>query len=46
MLGRTHLALGALAGVALEQYFLPSNVNAYYILVLVGAILPDIDHQK
>ena len=45
MLGRTHLAIGALTALALESFITPTNQAAYYIVVLIGSLLPDVDHE-
>ncbi|MBI4449157.1 metal-dependent hydrolase [Candidatus Woesearchaeota archaeon] len=45
MLGRTHLAIGLLTALALDSFISPINRIAYYLLVLIGSILPDIDHE-
>lgn len=45
MMGRTHLVVGVLCGLLLERALAPANVNAYYAFVMIGALLPDIDHQ-
>ena len=45
MMGTTHLAIGALAGLLLFQFF---NTNPYLfiILVMVGSLLADVDHKE
>ena len=44
MLGRTHLAFGVLAGLMFLPFY-HQNIILYFVLVLVGALLPDIDHE-
>lgn len=44
MLGRTHLAFGVLAGLMFLPFY-HHNVILYFVLVLIGALLPDIDHD-
>lgn len=44
MLGRTHLAFGVLAGLLFLPFY-SHNIILYFGLVLVGALLPDIDHE-
>ena len=44
MLGRTHLAFGVLAGLIFLPFY-HHNLILYFVLVLVGALLPDIDHD-
>jgi len=46
MLFRTHLALGFLVGLIALKIFNPSNTIFFFILVLIGSVLPDIDHPK
>ena len=43
---KTHVAAGFLAGIFLMQYFSPASQLLFISLVLIGAILPDIDHPK
>lgn len=44
MMGRTHLAIGVLAGLVFMPFY-HHNLILYFVLVLVGALLPDIDHE-
>lgn len=44
MLGRTHLAFGVLAGLMFMPFY-HHNLILYFVLVLLGALLPDIDHD-
>ncbi|MFC1801157.1 metal-dependent hydrolase [Nanoarchaeota archaeon] len=44
MLARTHLAFGFLAGLVFLPFY-SHNVILYFVLVLIGALLPDIDHE-
>ena|SRR3989344_5482131 len=46
MLFRTHLAFGFLVGLLSLKIFIPNNSLLFFILVLIGSILPDIDHPK
>ena len=46
MMARTHLAFGALAVVLLSPYFSYGNIWRFGVLVLVGSLLPDIDHPQ
>lgn len=45
MMGTTHLAIGALTGLLLFQFF---NTNPYLFvfLAMIGALLADVDHEK
>lgn len=43
---RTHLAFGFLIGLFAIQWLHPANQVLFFILVLIGALLPDIDHPK
>lgn len=43
---KTHLAFGFLVGLFSLQYLHPANQVLFFILVLIGACLPDIDHPK
>lgn len=43
---KTHVAAGFLAGVLWINYFSAVNQILFMALVLIGAILPDIDHPK
>ena len=44
-MGRTHMAIGALAGLLLFPLFDIQPV-AFVLLALFGALLPDVDHEK
>ena len=44
MLGRTHIAFGFLAGVLLHPY-IGGDPFLFYLLIAIGALLPDVDHQ-
>ncbi|MCK4589204.1 MAG: metal-dependent hydrolase [Nanoarchaeota archaeon] len=44
MMGRTHLAFGVLAGLMFMPFY-HHNLILYFVLVLIGALLPDIDHE-
>jgi inner membrane protein len=44
MMGKTHLAIGLLAGLAVYP-FVESWGMLFFPLVLVGALLPDVDHE-
>lgn len=48
MMGRTHLSIGVLLLFALDRYteFVGGNELLASILILVAAILPDIDHSS
>lgn len=46
MMARTHLAFGALAAALLAPFFSYGNVWRFGVLVLVGSLLPDIDHPQ
>ena len=43
---RTHLAFGFLIGLFSIQWLHPGNQVLFFVLVMVGACLPDIDHPK
>jgi len=43
---KTHVAAGFLFGIFSIQYLTPVNQILFMSLVLIGAILPDIDHPK
>ncbi len=43
---KTHLAFGFLAALFSLQYLNPGNQVLFFILVMIGACLPDIDHPK
>jgi len=42
----THLAFGFLSALFSIQYLHPKNQILFLVLVLVGSLLPDIDHPK
>ncbi len=44
MLGRTHLVFALLGGVLLYPY-IGEDAFLFYVLISLGALLPDIDHQ-
>ena len=44
MLGRTHLAFGVLVGLLFMPFY-HHNLILYFVLVVIGALLPDIDHE-
>lgn len=46
MLFRTHLAFGFLAALLALKIFSPDNLILFFILVLIGSILPDVDNPK
>ncbi len=46
MMARTHLAFGALAAALLAPFLSYGNVWRFVILVLIGSLLPDIDHPQ
>ncbi|MBW3022991.1 metal-dependent hydrolase [Candidatus Woesearchaeota archaeon] len=43
---KTHIVAGFLAGILLIPYLNPANQILFMALVLIGAILPDIDHPN
>ena len=46
MLGKTHIAIGVLAALILLPFInVPSQI-AFIVIVVIGALLPDIDHEK
>ncbi|MBS3124953.1 metal-dependent hydrolase [Candidatus Woesearchaeota archaeon] len=45
MMGRTHMAIGFLAGLALFKLF-DSNPLLFICLATLGSLLPDLDHEK
>lgn len=45
MMGRTHLAIGLLIALLLLPLLNPSSLWLYLGLVLLGALLPDVDHE-
>ncbi|MBU2638317.1 MAG: metal-dependent hydrolase [Nanoarchaeota archaeon] len=46
MMFKTHLALGALAGILLLKYFQPGHAVLFSLVFLFAAVLPDIDTTK
>ncbi|MFQ5620670.1 MAG: metal-dependent hydrolase [Candidatus Nanoarchaeia archaeon] len=46
MMARTHLAFGALAAALLAPIFSYGNSWRFVVLVLLGSLLPDIDHPQ
>ena len=46
MLGKTHLAIGVLAALILLPFIDVPNAFVFVIIVAIGALLPDIDHEK
>lgn len=46
MMFKTHLAVGALAGILLLKYLMPSHAALFSLIFLFSAILPDIDTTK
>lgn len=45
MLATTHLVFGFFVGLLLESIIQPVNLGLYYGIVLLAALLPDIDHE-
>lgn len=45
MMARTHIAFGLLAGAIIAPYIALDRF-VFYLLVVFGAMLPDIDHQN
>ena len=46
MLGKTHIAIGVLGALILLPFIdVPSKI-AFIVIVAIGALLPDIDHEK
>lgn len=45
MMGRTHMAIGLLAGLALFPFF-SQHWYIFIPLVVLGSLLPDVDHQN
>jgi len=43
---KTHAAFGFLAGIFAVSYLNPANQILFMFLVMLGAMLPDIDHPK
>jgi len=46
MLAKTHIAFGILFGILALSFYSPSNIWAYFVLVVLGVLLPDIDHPN
>lgn len=46
MMFKTHLAIGALAGILLLKYFQPNHAMLFSLIFLTASILPDIDTAK
>ncbi|MDI6737936.1 MAG: metal-dependent hydrolase [Nanoarchaeota archaeon] len=46
MMFKTHLAIGALAGISLFHYYMPEQPFAFALVFLFASILPDIDTTK
>jgi len=46
MMFKTHVAFGFLAGILTIDYLSPANQILFISLVMLGAILPDIDHPN
>lgn len=46
MLFKTHIAFGFLVGLAALKIFNPLNTILFFSLILIGSVLPDIDHPK
>ena len=46
MMFYTHLVLAFVIGLLSINYFHPSNVILFMVIVMFGGILPDIDHPK
>lgn len=46
MMYRTHLAFAFLCGLLLFSFIKPTNIILYFILVLFGGLLPDIDEHN
>lgn len=44
MLAKTHIAFGVLFGILALSFFSPNNLWAYFVLIVLGVLLPDIDH--
>ncbi|HSU73182.1 MAG TPA: metal-dependent hydrolase [Candidatus Binatia bacterium] len=45
MMGRTHLAIGILLGLLLLPFISVPSVFVFLLLISIGALLPDIDHE-
>ncbi|MDD4877739.1 MAG: metal-dependent hydrolase [Candidatus Nanoarchaeia archaeon] len=46
MMFKTHLAIGALAGITLFHYYIPEHPFLFAFIFLFASILPDIDTTK
>ena len=46
MLGKTHLAIGILAALILLPFIDVPNAFVFVLIVALGSLLPDIDHEK
>jgi len=46
MLAKTHIAFGILFGILALSFYSPNNIWAYFVLVVLGVLLPDIDHPN
>ncbi len=46
MLAKTHIAFGILFGILALSFYTPHNIWAYFVLVVLGVLLPDIDHPN
>lgn len=46
MLGRTHLAIGILLALLLAPFIPIPSLLVFVLLVAIGALLPDIDHES
>lgn len=46
MMFKTHLAVGALAGISLFHYYMPEQPFLFALVFLFASILPDIDSTK
>ncbi|MBW2993437.1 metal-dependent hydrolase [Candidatus Woesearchaeota archaeon] len=44
MLWKTHLAFGFFSGLVMMPFVTTGNIYVYFMLVLFGAVLPDIDN--
>ena len=46
MLARTHAAFGFLSAVIMQNFIATGNTIIFFSLVLLGALLPDIDQPN
>lgn len=46
MLWKTHLAFGFLAGLVIMPFVNTGNIYVYFVMVLIGALLPDVDNPN